>query len=233
MQDAWLSELVRVVRPGGLLVLSVQGDSAFEMVSEGWDPARVAARRTVLETDGFLYVTEDQVGSAFPDFYRTTFHATWYVFAHWAQRFRMRAYYPRGALSFQDVVVLEHPGPDGEGLSAPILPATSPVVAESPAPPPSPDRAGLQAIIDAGPPLGRPTRYGLLSRLVRRVVRRANNSANAHQQQIDRGLLAAVGDLERTVAGLDHGQLVIRGGVSQQSERLTRLEHQVSDKLEN
>lgn len=232
MQDAWLSELVRIVRPGGLLVLSVQGDSSFETMSASWDPARAAARRRVLETAGFLYVTEDEVGSAFPDFYRTTFHATWYVFAHWAQRFLIRAYYPRGALSLQDVVVLERPGLDQDGPRAPVVPATSPAAAEPSAPPPSPDRANLQALIDAGPPVAQPTRYGPVGRVVRRVVRRATNSANAHQRQVDRGLLAALGDLERTVAGLDHGQLVIRGGISQQSQRLTRLEHQVTDELE-
>jgi len=231
MQDDWLAELQRLVRPGGLIVLSVQGDSAFARMSASWGSSRAAERRRVLESDGLLYITEDEVGSAFPDFYRSTFHATWYVFAHWAQRFPIRAYYPRGALSFQDVVVLERTGPD-ERPGSPIVPASSRAPADASPSGSARDHGGLEALIDAGPPVAQPTRYGLLSRFVRRVVRRATNSTQAHQHDVDRGLLAALGDLEQTVASLEHGQLVIRGGLSQQSERLARLEHQVADQLE-
>jgi len=231
MQDEWLAELHRIVRPGGLIVLSVQGDSAFAAMSASWGSSRAAERRRVLETDGLLHITDDEAGSPFPDFYRSTFHATWYVFAHWAQRFPIRAFYPRGALSFQDVVVLERPGSD-QAPDSPIVPARGRGGGESSGSVPAGDHARLRSLIDAGPPAGQPTRYGSLTRFVRRVMRRATSSTQAHQRDVDRQLLAALGDLEQTVARLDHAALVLRGGLSQQSERLTRLEHQVADQQE-
>ena len=37
----------------------------------------------------------------------STVHATAYLFAHWSRWFRIRAYVPRGALDYQDLVLLE------------------------------------------------------------------------------------------------------------------------------
>ena len=66
--------------------------------------------REVLERDGHLYIAEDSfVGSSFPDFYHTTFHAPWYVLEHWAGWFDVLAYLPRSSLGFQDQVVLRRP----------------------------------------------------------------------------------------------------------------------------
>ena len=128
--------------------------------------------------------------------------------------------------------MLERPGSD-EAPDSPIVPASRGAGAESSGSAPAGDHADLRSLIDAGPPAGQPTRYGSLTRLARRVVRRATSSTQAHQQDVDRRLLAAVDDLEQTVAGLDHAALVIRGGLSQQSERMTRLEHQVADQDES
>ena len=108
-QDAWLEELGRVVRPDGFVVLTVSGDRPFaefreSVVDAGRDPQpwdRLYRER------GFVYVEEDGwVDGPFPGFYHTTFHAPWYVFEHWSRFLEVRAYVVRGALDFQDVVVL-------------------------------------------------------------------------------------------------------------------------------
>jgi SAM-dependent methyltransferase len=234
MQHEWLAELRRITRPGGLIILSTHGDGAFATLAADWATERAAERRKVLETVGFLHVTEDYVGSPFPDFYQNTFHATWYVFTHWAKHFPILAYYPRGALSFQDIVVLKHPASDDKTPNSPIVPARNgPAAAgeSSPSGPPR-DRERLQGLVDEGPPLNQPSRYGVLTRLVRRIMRRATANLHAHQQDIDRRLILALGDLERTVSRLDYGQLMLRDGLTRQSERIARLENQVTEQLE-
>jgi SAM-dependent methyltransferase len=120
-QDAWLAELVRVTRPGAALVLSVSGEHPFAEFVEalrknGANPAKYLRefRRT-----GIVFVEDDgHVGGPFPDFYHSTFHAPWYLFAHWGRFFEIAAFVPRGSLGFQDYLLLRR----REGPS-PIRPA--------------------------------------------------------------------------------------------------------------
>src|SRR6185312_5381494 len=118
-QDAWLGELQRIAAPDGLLVLSVHGQHAFD-VSEAMlerDSRYRKEWRETLERDGILFVAEDSyVGSAFPDFYHTTFHAPWYLFEHWTRWFDVLAYPPRSSLGFQDQLVLRRRRPEEEAL---------------------------------------------------------------------------------------------------------------------
>jgi SAM-dependent methyltransferase len=113
-QDAWLGELQRIVKPDGLLLLSVCGDYAFQQFEDSWrrvgaDPS---AHRARLDQLGLLYIAEDSwTGGPFPDFYHSAFHTPSYIFAHWSRYFRIRAYVPQGSLSFQDYVLLERVDP--------------------------------------------------------------------------------------------------------------------------
>jgi hypothetical protein len=116
--------------------------------------------------------------------------------------------------------------------NAPIIPAGNrPAAIEEPSPL-APDLERLRGAVDEGPPLNQPTRYGGLSRLVRYVTGRATANLRAHQQDIDRRLLLALGDLERTDSRLDDGQLTIWQGLTHQSERIAKLENQVTELLE-
>lgn len=108
-QDAWLTELSRVVKPDGVLVLSVSGVHPFSQLLQaqrdaGADPS---ALEEMYRTKGIVFISDDSwVGGPFPDFYHSTFHAPWYVFEHWSQYFDIKAYVTRGSLDFQDYLLL-------------------------------------------------------------------------------------------------------------------------------
>jgi SAM-dependent methyltransferase len=109
-QNAWLGELHRVTKPGATLVLSVNANHAFRELEKSWrkvgaDPTPM---RVHLQRHGILFIEDDEwKGGPFPDFYHSTFHAPWYVFRHWSSYFKIHAYLERGALDYQDFVVLE------------------------------------------------------------------------------------------------------------------------------
>jgi SAM-dependent methyltransferase len=98
MQDAWLAELRRVTRPGGLVVLTFHGEPAFAAAEPD------AQARAIYDERGILFVSHPTPG--LPDWYGVTYHAAWYVLAHWSNWLRVCAYVPRGALGLQDMVLL-------------------------------------------------------------------------------------------------------------------------------
>lgn len=109
-QDAWLSELRRITKPAGTVLLTISGERPFEGLAEVQAAAGNSTEglRQVLRDKGILFVEDDGwTGGPFPDFYHSTFHAPWYIFEHWGQFFEIKAYIVGGALGFLDMVVLE------------------------------------------------------------------------------------------------------------------------------
>jgi SAM-dependent methyltransferase len=123
-QNEWLTELRRVVKPGGYAILSVHGETAFSRFEEavaarGGDPSVI---RRELSTRGISFIKDDAfTGGPFPDFYHSTFHAPWYVFEHWARWFTVAAFLPKRSMAYQDFVLLQRPeddGPEADGAAA-------------------------------------------------------------------------------------------------------------------
>lgn len=221
LQDAWLAELRRVIRPGGIALLSVHGEFAFSVTEDaerksGMDPGPWRRR---LEEDGFLFVADDtHVGGPFPDFYHSSFHAPWYVLSHWAQFFTVRAYLPRADLDFQDLVVLERVT-DSE-LTVPIRPVARAVgqqAASSSTTSSSPPLSRAHDLIAAGPDAVTPAR-GAAAHFARRVVRRVSQYEQ-YQRRVDQALLEAVSEK----ANPPRLEPLIQA-VKEQGERINRLE---------
>lgn len=109
-QDAWLVELERVTKPGGLLILSVSGDYPFSLFDQSWIDAKrdPGPLRETFRIQGHLFISDDgMLNSPFPDFYHTTFHAAWYIFERWGSIFDIKAYIVRGDLNYQDLLLLQ------------------------------------------------------------------------------------------------------------------------------
>jgi SAM-dependent methyltransferase len=107
-QDAWLTELHRVARPGAWLELTVHGVHAFENLCHMLDASGrdTAQMRREFAEQGFLYVRDESWEGTFPDYYQNAYHSPSYIFEHWGRTFDVKVLVARGALDFQDIVLL-------------------------------------------------------------------------------------------------------------------------------
>lgn len=116
-QDRWLAELARVLKPGGVALLTVHGQSAFEQfrsgsVRSGWCPTD-AFTRGGLGGDEFVFVPYrrsvwnrgDLPGV--PAQYGLAFHGEGYLRRHWARTLPPIAVLPQAMTGWQDIVVCQ------------------------------------------------------------------------------------------------------------------------------
>ncbi len=95
-QLLWLAELRRVLKPGGLAILTIHGEDAANVLGESY-----AAR---LRECGFLHCTSPKLKGIVPAWYHTTFMSEDYVIGTWTRFFAEVRIVPR-LMGIQDVVI--------------------------------------------------------------------------------------------------------------------------------
>jgi SAM-dependent methyltransferase len=186
-QDLWLTELQRVTRSDGLLVLSTHGEVAL--------PADSCEIRDDLESHGIVFL-DRSVPRDFPlpDWYQTTLHAPWYVFEHWGQWFEILAYVPGGSLGLQDHILLKR----RPGSAQPHRPIAARPLMTAPV---APETRVLAALASARSYRGESTRgsrYGALGDIARRLVLRALRPYTAHEDRFDTAVATSITELTRS-----------------------------------
>jgi len=114
---AWLSEVRRLARPGGVVVLTIHGEHALRRTL-----AEPALRQFLSLAESDLPSLRDRLASrhyAFvrqaeshlnPDRYGLTFIARDYVVSRWSREFDVVAYWEGALKDWQDAVILRAPG---------------------------------------------------------------------------------------------------------------------------
>ncbi len=100
-QFAWLGELRRIAKPGGILILTVHGDFYQRRLTE--------AEKAVLAEKGLLFCV-GQTGrwkfDGLPDSYQTTYHTKKYVEREWSRYFKVLEHVEQGMAGGQDAIML-------------------------------------------------------------------------------------------------------------------------------
>jgi SAM-dependent methyltransferase len=95
--SAWLLELRRLLKPGGIAIVSVMGAACSQAIAEEeWDANRI----------GMAVLGYGRPWSAGGPM---ILHAEWWIRAHWGRAFTVEAF-EAGAIEGQDAVVLRHDG---------------------------------------------------------------------------------------------------------------------------
>ena len=97
-QLLWLAELHRIIKPGGVLLLSLHGKMAWNGLAE--------EDLAILRQKGFLFKTSSKLKGIVPDWYHTAYHSQEYVMRSYSSLFTTLAYIEAG-LGYQDLVILQ------------------------------------------------------------------------------------------------------------------------------
>jgi cyclopropane fatty-acyl-phospholipid synthase-like methyltransferase len=99
MQNAWLAELNRISRPGGMVLLTIYAEQQYSLLN--------ASNRAEFLEKGFFYVREKvPTTPGLPDFYQTSFHSHEYIRRVWSEYFEIIDIQSRVMHGHSDLVVL-------------------------------------------------------------------------------------------------------------------------------
>jgi SAM-dependent methyltransferase len=103
-QAVWLRELRRILRQGGICILTTHGEYAISLVD--WFPS--AVYRDIMKLGISDVMLDDNLGPhlAIPGYYRGTFQLRRQVEEHWSKYLKIVGYLPAGSHAHQDIIVM-------------------------------------------------------------------------------------------------------------------------------
>lgn len=104
-QYRWLEEHRRILKPGGLLLMTILSETAMKRARliKMVRYAREMRRRGISDSD-IPPLFEEMLGDR-ADYYRNTWHSHDYIYARWRDYFDIAGIEPGGSLGLQDIVV--------------------------------------------------------------------------------------------------------------------------------
>jgi SAM-dependent methyltransferase len=99
MQLAWIQELHRVLKPKGILLISVHGQNSCKTM-----PKDIRYR---LQSHGFVFVKLDATKGIFPNWYQLAFHTEGYVLQNFGKYFKVLSFMERAIGGQQDAALFE------------------------------------------------------------------------------------------------------------------------------
>ena len=97
MEQAWLSELARILKPGGHAIFTTIGKSFLEQL-------KPEACEEFIRKGFYYFVSGDKSG--LPDFYQCSYHTEDYIRQNWSRYFDIVAFKPRRLDHSQDAVLV-------------------------------------------------------------------------------------------------------------------------------
>ena len=104
MQQRWLAELVRVLKPGGILLVSTHGPHVFDLSRHTFSDDDVAAFRD----RGFVFI-RNIVDGVLPDWYQSSFQTSEHVRGTFAHHVEVIDHVARGMTGYQDLAICRKP----------------------------------------------------------------------------------------------------------------------------
>jgi SAM-dependent methyltransferase len=101
-QLMWLNELHRILKPDGYLLLTVQGQIAFDLV----DASLNELQRKDFEEIGFLFI-ENIIDGILPDWYQTAIYREEFARVVFNRGFSITRYDKQGMSGWQDLILLK------------------------------------------------------------------------------------------------------------------------------
>ena len=105
--DAWLREWRRILRPGGIALVTFHGEGRIESRLAAHPEHRALVERRIAEGGGLYFHADEAWAGVFPDLYQTTYHAYDHVRRVWGAIFELVEIVPASAFpNGQDMAVL-------------------------------------------------------------------------------------------------------------------------------
>lgn len=112
VQNAWLSDLKRVLRPGGIAILSFHNRGLWQEFREkvranGMAEDDLQRFDANFHRNGFHHHPgRNAFEQGLPEYYGTAIHSLDYIDRQWQRYFEILAWLPRGSFRHQDIVVV-------------------------------------------------------------------------------------------------------------------------------